>query len=170
MIKIRLALLAIVIFLVGTFPSQVASDQKPNNIIENATSTLRFQTISPEALLVSQVIKESETGKDQNCYKHRGKSGEVGCWQLMPGTFKAYSYKVLGYQAEATDVNQRIIVNSTLSRLLEKHSVDQIFLKWNAGENTTKCSRGWNRYHVWYDSCKYVKDAMEKYNKLKNSK
>lgn len=111
------------------------------------------------AEVLSDVIAEVETGGSMDCSK-KGLSGERGCHQYMPPTWRAYSTEVYGYVAEQTPENAEYVTKEKIQRLLENgYTEQQIFLLWNSGR-TSGCSSGVNRYGVAYDSCAYVEEAM----------
>ena len=95
-----------------------------------------------------------------------GKDKELSCYQMLPSTYRAYSIQVLGYVAEATEVNAEYIATVKVQKLLKKHSPKEILLKWNAGEGATNCSQGVNKNNVSYNSCSYVAKGMEIYKNL----
>ena len=116
--------------------------------------------------MIARAIKISETGFNENCHNIKGGSGEIGCWQMMPSTYRAYSIQVLGYVAEPTPVNQEYIATVKLGQLAEQRPIDKVALAWNAGEKATKCSKGVNRWNQPFDSCSYVQKAMNYYKQL----
>ncbi len=89
---------------------------------------------------------------------------------MLPSTYKQYSYYVLGYYAEPTPVNQKYIATLSLQRISNINFPSHTFLKWNAGERATRCSKGVNPQGVPYDSCEYVEKAMDHYKKLIKNK
>jgi hypothetical protein len=117
--------------------------------------------------LIARAIKISETGFNENCHNIKGGSGEIGCWQMMPSTYELYSIQVLGYVAEPTPTNVEYIATVKLGQLAEQRPIDKVALAWNAGEKATKCSSGWNKYKIFYDSCAYVEKTIKNYNQLK---
>ena len=116
---------------------------------------------------MARVIKINETGTNENCHSMKGLSGETSCWQMMPSTYRYYSIRVLGYVAEPTPINQEYVATMSIGRLAEQYPIDKVLLKWNAGENATKCSRGINSRKIAYNSCKYVQNGLQIYNRLK---
>ena len=96
-----------------------------------------------------------------------GRDSEVSCYQFLPSTYKAYSIQVLGYVADLTPVNAEYIATVKMEELSKKYKPEQIFLKWNAGEGSIKCSSGINKNGTPYDSCSYIKKAINYYNQLK---
>jgi hypothetical protein len=95
-----------------------------------------------------------------------GRDKEISCFQFLPSTYKLYSIQVLGYVATSTPVNAEYIATVKMEELSKKYKPEQIFLKWNAGEGATKCSRGINKNGTPYDSCSYVQKAMNYYKQL----
>jgi hypothetical protein len=96
---------------------------------------------------------------------HAGASGELkGCYQFMPDTWKDYATDVLGYVPPATDINQEYVAVKKAQEWLERgYTPEEIFLGWNAGWSAKKCSSGVNSQGVRYDSCQYVKMAIDHY-------
>lgn len=86
---------------------------------------------------------------------------------MLPSTYRQYSIQVLGYVAEPTPVNAEYIATLTMERMSKYYTPEQIFLKWNAGERATKCSKGINKNKVAYNSCEYINKAINYYNQLK---
>ena len=85
----------------------------------------------------------------------------------MPNTYKEQSIKVLGYVAPMTKDNVEYVTVKTVDLMLKKQmTVEQIAKTWNQG-NTGECSSGINSLGVKFNSCQYVKELLDKYNKLK---
>lgn len=85
----------------------------------------------------------------------------------MPDTYKAQSIKVLGYIAPATETNVDYIAVKNVELMLQKKmTVEDIGKIWNQG-NAGPCGASTNRWGIKYDSCKYVRELLDKYNKLK---
>ena len=101
---------------------------------------------------------ELETGG--NC-KARGATGEKGCYQFMPGTWRAWSQRVIGYVAEQTPTNEHYVALHKIQTHLNAGASDaDIFLIWNQG-NSGLCRKGVNAAGVHYDSCAYQKKALQ---------
>lgn len=96
-----------------------------------------------------------------------GHDGEITCYQMLPSTYKLYSIQVLGYVAEPTPANAEYIATVKMERMSHIYTPEQIFLKWNAGERTKKCAKGYNKNNNYYNSCEYVNTAMSYYKELK---
>ena len=85
----------------------------------------------------------------------------------MPSTWRAYSIQVLGYYEESpTPITVEYVVAHKVQKFMNKGLThEQIALKWNAGENATKCSSGTNKWGQKYDSCGYVHSVLTNLNK-----
>lgn len=111
---------------------------------------------------MANAIKQQES-KTTHC--GRGLSGEAGCFQYLPNTWKLYSTDVLGYVAPQTRVNEEYVSTMKVEQWLEQGlSVKQIALRWNQGNSSSRCSSGINRAGVRYDSCGYVVAVLAFYN------
>ena len=89
-----------------------------------------------------------------NCSK-KGKSGEIGCLQHMPDTWKWHSQKVLGYVAPITYTNEVYVTAHIVQEWIDQGKSDyQIGLLYNGGE--LKAKKGVNKYGVRYDSGSYA--------------
>ena len=96
----------------------------------------------------------TETGGTMNC-SLKGKNGEVGCGQWMPGNWPKVSKRYLGYVAPMTKVNELYVLTLlTESQLAAGHSEGAIARLHNQG-NTGACVKGVNAQGVKYDSCAY---------------
>lgn len=85
----------------------------------------------------------------------------------MINTYKAQSIKVLGYVAEPTETNVDYVAIKTIDLMLKKQmTVEDIGKVWNQG-NTGPCRAGINSLGIRFNSCQYVKELLDKYNKLK---
>ena len=109
----------------------------------------------------AEAIKYVETKGNCNL---RGADGEIGCWQIMPSTWKALTKKHLGEVKGYSTTTEEFIVYKEIQSL-GNLKPQQVFLRWNAG-GATKCSRGITKAGVPFDSCAYVKKVMEKYGNL----
>ena len=86
-----------------------------------------------------------------------GASGERGCFQFMPGTWKYWSTHVLGYVADMTPITERYVALHKIQyHINQGYSDSQVALIWNQG-NPSPCKAGVNSKGVPYDSCKYVR-------------
>lgn len=92
----------------------------------------------------------------------KGKSGEQGCLQYMPQTWRWLSQKHIGYVAPQSQVNELYVaileIQTQLNRGLNEHT---IFLKWNGGDGRIKS--GYNKLGVWYDTGHYAQKALAYY-------
>lgn len=112
-----------------------------------------------QARLITQTIAEKETAGTLDC-SLKGLSGETGCFQYMPGTWRGYSLEVYGEVLPQTPERaQHVTYTKVLAWLEEGYSPRDIFLTWNQG-NRGPCIRGTNDLGVEYDSCSYAEDAL----------
>lgn len=133
-------------------PAQYAEiDRKlTNEVVDNTVKT----------------IKHIETKGDTKCTK-RGASGEIGCFQFLPATYKNLSKKHFGQvKGFSLEVEQQLVKLEVID-LIEKKKLtpDKVFLYWNSGQYK-RCSKGINKHNVPYDSCRYVADAMKYFRGL----
>lgn len=111
------------------------------------------------AIKIHNTIVEIETGGTGDC-SLRGQSGEIGCHQFLPATWRAYSYDVFGYVPEQTKVNARHVALTKIEDWLNiGKSARDIFLIWNQG-HSGECVSGINKHGVPYDSCAYADHAL----------
>ena len=112
-------------------------------------------------------MKWQETGLNPNCHNIKGLSKEFSCLQYLESTYKAHSIKVLGYVAPATETNVQYVAVKNIELMLKKNmTVEDIAKVWNQG-HTGNCRAGTNSLGVKFNSCQYVKELLDKYNKLK---
>lgn len=79
-----------------------------------------------------------------------------------------YSLEVYGEVREMTPDRERYVATKMIEKWVGSGmSVSQIALRWNAG-GATRCSSGYNRHGVWYDSCKYQRHVLAMYEKIMN--
>lgn len=103
-------------------------------------------------------LKEAE-GAGPNC-ERKGASGEGGCWQFMPSTWKLFTKEVYGEYRAMTPVRERYVVTKIVEGWVDEGLTPaQIALRWNAG-GATHCSRGTNKFGVEYDSCAHVSKVL----------
>lgn len=109
---------------------------------------------------IANTIALIETNHTLDCTKI-GKNGEVGCFQFLSSTWKAYSKDVLGYVAPQNATNTRLVVKGKIREWKKQGLTDrQIFLIWNQG-NAGPCKAGVNSKGVKYDSCAYASKAIK---------
>lgn len=128
-----------------------------------ATSTV--STIDIEVKKIADTIKYKESRNDTKCTK-RGRDGEYGCFQIMPGTWRNLTKKHLGQvKGFSVELERPVVEKEIKELLLQNLKPKQIFKKWNSG-NTGPCSKGINKNGTPYDSCAYINEAMRYYSKL----
>lgn len=162
----RRALLAAVIILSLFIPYQrVGSTQTVQQASEPAPAAVDEDALnkpSATSTLASDITKTIailETGGTLDCSK-KGLSGERGCHQFMPSTWRAYSLEVYGYVADQTPEAAEYVTLTKVERWLAAgYTPRQIFLIWNQG-HAGQCKAGTNRHGVKYDSCAYADGAL----------
>ena len=114
-----------------------------------------------ETQKIVETIKEKESRGNCNA---KGASGEIGCFQIMPNTYRALTKKHLGEVKGYSTSTAEFVVYKEIYELKSKNiTPKQIFQIWNQGTYTKPCIKGVNKFGVKYDSCQYVKDAMKIY-------
>jgi len=89
----------------------------------------------------------------------KGKSGEIGCYQFMPSTWKSDSKRYLGYEARPSFINQQYVTAYKVQNWLDRgYTPYQIGLLYNGGE--VKEKKGINKYGVAYNSGAYAKKLV----------
>lgn len=109
--------------------------------------------ISPGSREIASAIEKIESKGGVYC--GRGRSGESGCYQFMPETWKRYAKEIIGYVPEQNLVNEKYVVLRKVEKWKRQgYSPKEIALLWNQG-NAGACDRGINQQGVHYDSCDY---------------
>ena len=96
-----------------------------------------------------------------------GGSGERGCFQYLPSTWRAYSIEVTGEVLPLTVENERMVTEGMIRSWKADGMTDRgVFLTWNQGSATgwgggTDCYSGINKYGVPYDSCDYAARGLK---------
>lgn len=97
------------------------------------------------------------TERGENCDHLRGASGEVGCFQTMPSTWKSWARTILKYDARPTYENQRYVVSRILEAWDKEGLTDtQKLWRYNGTDRKGNCHAGTNAKGVKYDSCGYA--------------
>jgi hypothetical protein len=132
-------------------PEVIVEDEEPALNTPSATSTLASDITKTIAIL--------ETGGTLDC-SLKGLSGERGCHQFLPSTWRAYSLEVYGHIAEQTPEAAEYVTLTKVQGWLDAGLTPrQIFLIWNQG-HAGQCKAGINRHGVRYDSCAYADKAL----------
>lgn len=105
-----------------------------------------------------------------------GQSGESGCFQYLPGTWKAYSMDVVGEVLPHTEANERYVTEQMIQKWLDEGVTERgIFLTWNQGSptgwgpGTKDCYAGINKWGVAYDSCDYAARGLRTLESLSST-
>jgi hypothetical protein len=105
-----------------------------------------------------------ESGKNYNA---KGKSGEFGAYQYMPGTWKERAQKYLGNaNAQPTPENQSFVHYSWVKEQKDAGvPPDQILAMHNSGGREYASKKGVNKFGVAYDVPLYVERGMTELQK-----
>ncbi len=140
-------------------PTEVQSEQIVSPVADQ-TEDIHIQVERDHAVGIAKTIAILETGGKLDC-SLKGLSGERGCHQFLPSTWKAYSLEVYGYVEIQTPEKATFVAESMIRKWLESGLSDrQIFLIWNQG-HPGQCKAGVNKYGVPYDSCAYADKAID---------
>lgn len=125
--------------------------------VEVAIAVEKVDTTPELASKIADVIIEIEGKCSGN-----GQSGERGCFQYLPQTWKKYSTEVSGEILPRTDENERMVAEAMIRKwLYEGVSERGILLTWNQGTPGPDCYKGINKWGVAYDSCDYADRGMK---------
>lgn len=156
--------LLVLIFVLGIIniskhtKSNVEDIINPN--IEITKTEENIKVIDKHVVNIAKTIALVETNHSLNC-NQIGESGEVGCYQFLPSTWRSYAIDVFGYVAKQTPENTKIVVETKVKEWKSEGLTDrQIFLIWNQG-SAGQCRRGINKKGVKYDSCAYADRALQ---------
>ena len=106
------------------------------------------------------VIEQIETQGHPNCGNIKGGSGEKGCLQFQPATWRAYSSALYGEVLPITPEREREVAVFKVQQWLDAgYSPRQTFLFWNQG-NPSPCKSGVNKFGVRFDSCAYANKGI----------
>lgn len=106
-----------------------------------------------------------EAAGRKDCHNLPGASGEIGCRQMIPATWKARALETLGYVPERTPINEEYVNVAWIERRLDQgYSPKEIGLLQNQG-STGPCRKGINRHGVAYDSCSYAQKFVALLNR-----
>lgn len=107
---------------------------------------------------IADAIEFKESGG--NCAVS-GKSGEKGCFQFMPQTWKAVTEEFNATGTPMTADNEKLLATLKIDQLAKAgDSPYQIGLYWNSG-HIGKCSKGINKEGIKYDSCSYAQEISD---------
>ena len=105
-----------------------------------------------------------------------GQSGESGCFQYLPGTWRAYSIETVGEILPLTKENERLVTETKIAVWIAEGKTPRwIFLQWNQGNGdgwgpgTKDCYAGTNKWGVAYDSCDYARRGLEALSRIQAS-
>ncbi|MBK9580275.1 MAG: transglycosylase SLT domain-containing protein [Fibrobacteres bacterium] len=114
------------------------------------------------AQIVSAII-QVETGGNCDAI---GASGERGCMQFLPSTWRLFSIDIYGEVREQTPVRERYVAYKMIERWLEEGlNAAQIAAKWNSGSpHNWQNKKGTNKHGVAYDVPQYVRNVLAQLN------
>lgn len=123
--------------------------------------------IDTSVVAIARAIRTVET---QNNYNAKGKSGESGAYQWMPGNYEAASKKYFGEVLPKDPVNQDKVAYYQLLDLKNKgYTPEQVASAWNSGSPDFKGKVGTNKFGVKYDVPGYVNKVTSEYLKQKET-
>lgn len=168
----KAALLVILAIIFTLIPAPLSRAQAPEipeaEQVERAVEANRLALEEKRVTAITSTIALLETAGTLDCSK-QGLSGEKGCHQFMPSTWRSYSTEVFGYVAVQTPENATTVVNGMVRKWLDEGYTERdIFLTWNQG-HPGQCRRGVNKHGVAYDSCAYVQNALSKLAEISTS-
>lgn len=134
----------------STVPAQPAATALPQSASQ----------LDPSVLNLMDGIRQVESGGD---YSAKGQSGEVGAYQFMPSTFKAWAGQYIGDQnADVGDpATQNKVAYARISALkAQGYSPSQVASIWNSGNPDPTGNIGTNEYGAAYDTPKYVQSVL----------
>jgi hypothetical protein len=138
-----------------------------------AQQTTQAQPVAldPDVVNLAKAIRQAEGGN----YQAKGKSGEYGAYQWMPGTWAADSAQYLGQAVPfgtATPAEQNEVAYKKLAAWKAAgYNVGQIASMWNAGgghpDAYLQNYQGTNSKGVSYNTPAYAKEVATNYQKFK---
>ena len=177
--------MAFLILLAITNYSIEAGDSKPLKQLQTNTQTftanLREEANNKTNKLITSLVNtikwiESDrraeslkTGIIKGNYKARGKSGEIGAYQIMPGTWNRYCNKYFKKVLEPTEENQDLLVSYVIEDLINRdYSIEEIAAIWNSGSHRNWQTKiGINSKGAYYNVPAYVATFKSVHKKLK---
>lgn len=104
-----------------------------------------------------------QTESGGNCTV-KGKSGELGCFQMMPKTYTQISKEIAGRVLPYSSENQEYIATKKIEKLSKTHNEREVALIWNTslgGSEKPKEVIGKNKYGVTYNSITYANSVIK---------
>lgn len=173
--KIIVILLILISIALSLVPLTVQSQDVPAIKVDDikTIAITKNESNKQRAIYLEQAIVLAENNGNLKCESTPGASGEIGCHQYLPSTWRQYSIDTLGYVAKQTPQNAKLVTILKMEQFIDMgYTNQQIFLIWNTGK-AKKCSAGINYKinpkGVPYDSCAYVAKATKYYNQLINN-
>lgn len=124
--------------------------------------------LDPSVVALAKATRDVES---QGNYNAKGKSGEHGAYQWMPGNFENDAKKYGLDPLDFSPVNQdKVAYQSMLADKKSGLTPEQIASKWNSGDPNayTKPHTGTNAQGVSYDTPGYVKKVVDNYTNYKD--
>jgi hypothetical protein len=127
--------------------------------------------LDPQVVNLTKAIRQVESGGN---FQAKGKSGEYGAYQFMPGTWASSSQKYLGQSIpldQATPEQQNEVAYKKIKDLKDQGlNVGQIASDWNSGDPNTYLdpeAKGTNSAGANYDVPAYAEKVANTYQGLK---
>lgn len=90
----------------------------------------------------------------------RGGSGEVGCLQFLPSTWRMWAVEVLGYVPPMTQTNELYVATSMIQKWINQgYNNEQIATIWNSGGIVHKS--GINSHGIAYNTRSYAQAVLK---------
>ena len=118
--------------------------------------------IDPTALQLSRSIRQVESGDDPNA---KGKSGEFGIGQWMPGNFESAAKSFgLDPNDKSQTAQEHVLYEQIKGQLDQGHSQSEVASWWNSGKYDPTGNVGVNKQGVAYDTPAYVEKVKQAYS------
>lgn len=128
--------------------------------------------LDPTIVALAKAIRDQESGNNFNA---RGGDGEMGAYQFMPDTWKAWAGEHLGNpRAEMTRANQNKVAYKQIEKWKKQGlNVGQIASAWNAGLGNKDAylgtHKGISKGGVAYDTPAYAREIAARYKLYKQN-
>ncbi len=118
-------------------------------------------SVDPTTLNLARAIRQVESGDNPNA---KGKSGEFGVGQWMPGNFETAASKYGLDPNDRSQTNQEhVLYNQIDEQLKAGHSQSEVASWWNSGKYDPTGNVGVNKEGVAYDTPAYVQKVKNAY-------
>lgn len=134
--------------------------QTPPQAGSNFTASDGTQ-LDPTAATLTRAIRQTESGGDYNV---KGKSGEFGAYQWMPGNFESAAKQYGLDPSDKSPTNQdKVAYHAIKAQLDAGHTQSEVASWWNSGKYDATGNVGVNKKGVAFDTPSYVKKVQQAY-------